>query len=140
MFAFICLYVRIDVQARENMFKLGLKDTPNTLSDINFSQLSENTDGFSGADICILVRDATMEPVRNIQSATHFNLDSEGFYTPCNPDAPDAKEITWTDLPCDKLKPRRVTMKDLTTCLSRAKPSVSDADLAKFEIFKEKAI
>ena len=39
---------------------------------IHFRTLSEKSDGYTGADIVIVVRDALMEPVRKIQNATHF--------------------------------------------------------------------
>lgn len=35
-------------------------------------ELANRTDGFSGSDVSILVRDALMQPVRKVQSATHF--------------------------------------------------------------------
>lgn len=34
--------------------------------------LNVRTDGFSGADISVLVRDALMQPVRRCSQATHF--------------------------------------------------------------------
>lgn len=37
-----------------------------------FQKLAEGTDGYSGYDINILVKDALMQPIRRVQSATHF--------------------------------------------------------------------
>jgi len=37
-----------------------------------FRQLGLRADGYSGADISIVVRDALMQPVRKVQTATHF--------------------------------------------------------------------
>lgn len=54
------------------MFKLHLGSTPNSLSEGDFVTLGKKTDGYSGADISIIVRDALMQPVRKVQSATHF--------------------------------------------------------------------
>lgn len=54
------------------MFKLHLGSTPNGLTDDNFVTLGKKTEGYSGADISIIVRDALMQPVRRVQSATHF--------------------------------------------------------------------
>lgn len=54
------------------MFKLHLGSTPNSLTDSDFVTLGQKTEGYSGADISIIVRDALMQPVRKVQSATHF--------------------------------------------------------------------
>lgn len=58
--------------ARGFMFKLHLGSTPNSLTESDFVTLGKKTDGYSGADISIIVRDALMQPVRKVQSATHF--------------------------------------------------------------------
>lgn len=54
------------------MFKLHLGSTPNELTDADFITLGAKTEGYSGADISVIVRDALMQPVRKVQSATHF--------------------------------------------------------------------
>lgn len=54
------------------MFKLHLGTTQNSLTETDFRELGKKTDGYSGADISIIVRDALMQPVRKVQSATHF--------------------------------------------------------------------
>lgn len=54
------------------MFKLHLGTTPNSLTEADFITLGKKTDGYSGADISVIVRDALMQPVRMVQSATHF--------------------------------------------------------------------
>lgn len=54
------------------MFQIHLGKTPHRLTSENFRQLGEMTEGYSGSDISILVRDAMMQPVRSVQTATHF--------------------------------------------------------------------
>jgi vacuolar protein-sorting-associated protein 4 len=61
-----------DAPARRVMFKLHLGDTSCTLTDPDLSKLADMTEGYSGADIGIVVREAIMEPVRKVQQATHF--------------------------------------------------------------------
>ena len=46
---------------RTNMFKLNLGDTAHSLTEENFRDLGMRTDGYSGADIAIVVRDALMQ-------------------------------------------------------------------------------
>lgn len=58
--------------ARAFMFRLHLGSTPNSITDTDFVTLGKKTDGYSGADISVIVRDALMQPVRKVQSATHF--------------------------------------------------------------------
>jgi vacuolar protein-sorting-associated protein 4 len=61
-----------DTNARANLFALNVGNTPCTLSQPEFKQLADLTDGYSGSDIAVLVRDALMQPIRKVQSATHF--------------------------------------------------------------------
>lgn len=63
--------------ARLVMFKIHLGNTPHQVSEDDLKELAKRTDGYSGADISIVVRDALMEPVRKVQSATHFKVRSE---------------------------------------------------------------
>ena len=61
-----------DEEARYVMLKMNIGDTPNSLTDQDLRTLADRTERFSGADISVLVRDALMQPVRKVQSATHF--------------------------------------------------------------------
>lgn len=54
------------------MFRLHLGTTQNSLTEADFRDLGKKTEGYSGADISVIVRDALMQPVRKVQSATHF--------------------------------------------------------------------
>lgn len=60
--------------ARLTMFKIHLGNTAHTLTEENLRQLAKRTDRYSGADISIIVRDALMQPVRKVQTATHFKV------------------------------------------------------------------
>lgn len=116
-----------ETNARRDMFKLHIGDTPNCITDDDFRTLAEKTEGYSGHDICIVVRDALMQPVRKVQSATHFKRVSFGFLkeihpfqvsgpcrnnpnmivhdllTPCSPGDAGATPLSWFDVPSDKL-------------------------------------
>ena len=58
--------------ARTRMIELHLGDTPHTLTKQDFEKLGENTDGYSGSDLSIVVREALMEPLRKCQIAKQF--------------------------------------------------------------------
>ena len=58
--------------ARASMFKIHLGSTPHALKEGDFQLLGGNTDGFSGSDISVLVKDVLMQPIRFLREATHF--------------------------------------------------------------------
>ncbi|ESN97689.1 hypothetical protein HELRODRAFT_193180 [Helobdella robusta] len=103
---------------------------------------------FSGADISIVVRDALMEPVRKVQSATHFKkvrgespinkgVIVDDLLTPCSPGDPGAIEMSWMDVPGEKLLEPILNMSDMMRSLQNSKPTVNDDDLKKLRKFTE---
>lgn len=69
---------------------------------------------YSGADINIIVRSALMQPVSKVQTATHFkyvrgpsredpNVFRDDLLTPCSPGDHGAMEMTWEQVPGDRL-------------------------------------
>ncbi|OBZ82635.1 Vacuolar protein sorting-associated protein 4 [Choanephora cucurbitarum] len=61
-----------DLHARATIFQLNVGSTPCTLNQADYRKLAEMTEGYSGSDIATLVRDALMQPIRKVQTATHF--------------------------------------------------------------------
>ena len=135
-----------EVNARARIFEIHIGDTPCEISKENFKQLALMTEGYSGSDISIVVRDALMQPVRKVQSATHFrkvkgpsrtdeNIIVDDLWEPCSPGAQGAKEMTWMDVPGDKLLEPRVTLNDFLRAAKDVKPSVNQKDLERHEEF-----
>jgi len=137
-----------EVNARKDMFKLHIGSTPHNLTDEDFKTLASKTEGYSGHDISMVVRDALMQPVRKVQSATHFkrvsgpsrddpNVIVHDLLTPCSPGDPGATAMTWTDVPGEKLAEPILNMSDMLRSLMNTKPTVNAADLQKLEDFKQ---
>ncbi|XP_038070101.1 vacuolar protein sorting-associated protein 4B-like [Patiria miniata] len=135
-------------QARTTMFKLHMGKTPCDLTEADYKYLGELSSGYSGADISIVVRNALMEPVRKVQTATHFMKISgpspvdpsvivHDLLTPCSPGHPQAFEMTWLNVPGEKLAEPKITVKDLQKSLDHIKPSVNVDDLGKYVKFTE---
>lgn len=61
-----------DLPARMKMFELAVGSTPCELTQADYRKLAEMSEGYSGSDISIAVQDALMQPVRLIQTATHY--------------------------------------------------------------------
>lgn len=51
---------------------IAVGDTPSQLTIEDFVKLGELSEGLSGSDIEIVVQDALLEPVRNLQDAYCF--------------------------------------------------------------------
>ncbi len=131
---------------RVAMFKQNVGKAPCTLTDAQYEELAQKTEGYSGADISILVRSALFEPVRICQIATHFkktsgpsqtdgNMKVYDLLTPCSSMDSGAIEMSLYDVPSDKLLPPPVTVEDFYKALTTSKPSVSQKDLINYEKF-----
>nr|AKC94894.1 putative AAA-type ATPase Vps4 [uncultured organism] len=99
-----------DVEAREAIFKVNSKGIE-LADDIDFKELSEASEGYSGSDIANICRDAIMAPIRD--------LDSSGVIHDSNIGA------------------RAVVQKDYTKALKNMSKSVSKRELVKFEHWNE---
>nr|POF18429.1 protein suppressor of k(+) transport growth defect 1 [Quercus suber] len=91
------------------MFKVHLGDTPHNLTESDFEHLAHKTEGFSGSDIAVCVKDVLFEPV------TLQELDAQGL--------------------ASKIQPPPITRADFDKVLARQKPTVSKADLEVHERF-----
>ena len=61
-----------DRNTRLSLLKSLLKETDNVLKEEDFAALADKSDKYSGADISILVRDASFEPLRKCERAKRF--------------------------------------------------------------------
>uniref|UniRef100_A0A7S4JD61 vesicle-fusing ATPase n=1 Tax=Odontella aurita TaxID=265563 RepID=A0A7S4JD61_9STRA len=141
-------------EPRTFMVKLHLGDTPNSLTDADFDTLGAITEGASGSDIKILVKEALMQPLRRCQQAKQFFPDNDGFLMPCTkyPNCsrcpprlssdPPGKDYTcdscgairmslW-DVPPEKLKAPDVCVEDFQNVLKHSFSSVSEDELGRY--------
>lgn len=121
-----------DFPARMKMFELAVGTTPCDLSQLDYKKLAELSEGYSGSDISIAVQDALMQPVRLIQTATHYKkvtVDGMEKLTPCSPGDKGATEMSWTDIESDQLLEPPLRVKDFIKAIKASRPTVSKADL-----------
>ena len=79
------IYIALpDAEARARMFNIHLGDMSNTLKDTDFDSLGELSEGYSGSDISVVVREALMEPVRECQRARFFTVTNDSMLAPVN--------------------------------------------------------
>ena len=118
------------------MFEIHVGNTPCQLSSEDYQALGDRTEGYSGSDIAIVVRDALMQPVRKVISATHFKQipDPENGklkWTPCSHGDPAAVEKTWTDVDSDELLEPPLKLTDFLKSLEITPPTVTDSDVKR---------
>ncbi|KAI9779619.1 MAG: Vacuolar protein sorting-associated protein 4 [Geoglossum umbratile] len=123
-----------DLPGRMKMFELAIGTTPCELKAGDFKTLGQMSDGYSGSDISIAVQDALMQPVRKIQTATHYKwveVDDVKKLTPCSPGDLGAIEKDWTKIGADELQEPPLTLKDFKKAVMSARPTVSQDDIKK---------
>lgn len=125
-----------DESARLALLRIHLGEgTPHTLSERDLATVARSTAGLSGADISVLVRDALMEPIRQLQQASHFAVGHDGNYAPCAPNAKGAKKMGLMDIPANRLRPPIVTAAHFERAAAAAKPTVGADDLKQHDKF-----
>lgn len=141
------IYIPLPEEApRRRMFEIHIGNTAHALSPNDFTQLARRTDGYSGADIGIVVRDALMMPIRKVQTATHFKMVSgpspadkttivNDLWTPCGPRDAGSQEMNWMNIDGTKLKEPNLTIADFLKALQNNRPTVNAEDLKRFEDF-----
>lgn len=125
--------------ARSKMFKIHLGNTPHNLTEQDFTELGTATEGYSGSDIGILVRDAIMQPVRTLQNAEFFKwimVEEEGQgmvkrLTPCSPGDQEGQEMSLMSVKPEELQVPVVSRHDFDLALSSTKPSVGMDNIEK---------
>lgn len=143
-----------EAEARAYMVRLHLGDTPNDLTEEDFDKLGAITEGASGSDIKVLVKEALMEPLRRCQRAKQFWQDKDGFLIPCdsypncakcppklNSDPPGtdytcqncgAQRMALWDVPPEKLKVPDVRIIDFEGALKHSFSTVSAEELKRY--------
>lgn len=128
------IYIALpDAAARTHMFQLNIGTVPCECGPADYRSLAEITEGYSGHDIAVVVRDALMEPIRKIQQATHFKLvqcESGSKLTPCSPGDEGAQEMSWMDIGLDDLQEPPLTVKDFIKSIRNNRPTVNESDIS----------
>ncbi|XP_047322578.1 protein SUPPRESSOR OF K(+) TRANSPORT GROWTH DEFECT 1 isoform X1 [Impatiens glandulifera] len=128
-----------DLKARQHMFKVHLGDTPHNLTESDYENLARKSEGYSGSDISVCVKDVLFEPVRKTQDAMYFIKTPEDLWMPCGPKQRGSIQTTMQDLAAkglaSKINPPPISRTDFDKVLARQRPTVSKKDLEVHEKF-----
>ncbi|XP_022087030.1 vacuolar protein sorting-associated protein 4-like isoform X2 [Acanthaster planci] len=106
-----------------------------TLSDSDIQAFADRTEGYSGSDLSNVILTALFEPIRDIQTATHWMKGIDGKFTPCDDDTPGCIQTTMSEIQSDRVKPRDVTLSDFILALQSCHRIVTADELKQFEAF-----
>ncbi|KAJ5094462.1 vacuolar protein sorting-associated protein 4 [Penicillium angulare] len=123
-----------DINARMKMFMLAVGSTPCHMTQADYRSLAEMSEGYSGSDISIAVQDALMQPIRKIQTATHYKkvvVEGEEKLTPCSPGDAGAMEMNWLSVEAEQLLEPPLVLKDFIKAVRNSRPTVSHEDLTR---------
>nr|ASF90250.1 hypothetical protein SPAR05107 [Bartheletia paradoxa] len=133
-----------DPDARKRMFELNVGSTPCEMTQKDYRQLADKTNGYSGSDIAVVVRDALMQPIRKVLAATHFksvtqpdplsdppNSVMRSYLTPCSPGDPAAIEKAWSEVEGPDLLEPRLTITDFLRSVGQVRASVQEDDVKR---------
>ena len=144
-----------EMEARMTMFRIHVGKTPNDLTEQVYMELGKESEGFSGSDISVVVREALMEPLRICQTAKFFRVTNNGKYEPVSEPYPpcprcpiqtstssaqgkkcescSAIRMSLYDVPKESLQVPPVVAKHFKDALARSTSSVSPSELTRFE-------
>ncbi|XP_012692715.1 vacuolar protein sorting-associated protein 4B-like [Clupea harengus] len=135
-----------DEHSRALIFKQQLGRVLNSLTEVDFTGLALRADGFTGADIACVARDALMQPVRKVQRATHFRrvrgqrynqvIEEDDLLAPCCPGDTGAMEMTWMEVGEELAEPV-ISIEDVLKSLEDTKPSVDQRYHEEIQKFTE---
>ncbi|CUM51183.1 unnamed protein product [Debaryomyces tyrocola] len=136
------IYIALpEAEARTRMFEINIGTVPCECSNQDYKMLADMTEGYSGHDIAVVVRDALMQPIRKIQQATHFKSvmteEGEEKLTPCSPGDEGAREMGWQEIDTDELKEPELTIKDFIKSIKNNRPTVNQSDIGNHTKFTE---
>ena len=96
-----------DAKSREQIFILSTKGVDRD-ETVDFKELANISDGYTGSDIASVCREVVMLPIRELDVAGDLGNPSKSFSV------------------------RKITMDDFVKSLKKVKPVVSKADIQKF--------
>lgn len=127
-----------DFDARKEIIGQQIKGNTPALTAQEINELSHMTAGFSGADIIILIRQASMCSIKSIMNSQYFFMHLDQLW-PCSSDHPEAIKLTVDEMTEEQrniIAPAPIEYTNLIDSLIEVKPSISKDELDRFDKWK----
>jgi len=119
-----------DMIGRKQLIELSCKNL--VLTDDQLNEFAEKSEGLSGSDISILMKDAKLQPIRNAQTSTHFKPIDDGWIA-CSEHDELAQKLNIDDIPNGTLRTENIKWEHIVSVLEKTKSSVNIDDLKQFQ-------
>lgn len=134
------LYISLpNPSERYELFKLFTKDTSLEGTTMNWIELVQRTEGYSGSDLYHIIQHALTIPLFELHDTKIWKICADGFYEPANTSNLDTEDIVCDDLsalPSCTVRARLVEPLDLVNALDTVRITVSKEELKKYCIFE----
>ncbi|XP_068243182.1 uncharacterized protein [Palaemon carinicauda] len=124
-----------DREGRRQIISKQFTNTPLQLTDLEWIQLLDATEGYSGADLTHLTMAAAFQPIRELQSSRYWRFTNDNKITPCSNDTLGAMQYSLNKLPADKILAREVEIKDFLTAVKTTPRTVNSSILQQYKDF-----
>ncbi|CAL6068122.1 Vacuolar_protein sorting 4b [Hexamita inflata] len=122
--------------ARKQILLNNVKKTKNTITPEQMDQLEQLTELFSASDISVLMKDAVMMPVRELQRAEWF-VEREGLIYAAKPGDPGAYQGKLLEQDGSKVAIPDVTIQHVVQAIKTCKKSVGKKDIDRINDFTQ---
>lgn len=133
-----------DRKARLVLIKNSLKSACHELTESQMDEIAAKTEGYSGADLATLIRDALMGAIREFEQATVFEkkrgidlhgVERDGLWSVATGITmfKTTRKCKWDELPKEDLARPVARFEHFKASLTRMKPSVDRTYLKKYE-------
>ena len=133
-----------DKKARVEIIRGRLTKVKHSLADDDINEIADKLEGFSGADIELLVKRVLMKPLTLLENAQYFRIMENGKLVPLDSSAlnllddlpANVVQKTWKDVTKDEIDDHTlIDIKLFMSCVKDAKPSVKQETVEKYNNF-----
>ncbi|CAL1538934.1 unnamed protein product [Lymnaea stagnalis] len=92
-----------DHASRIQLMKLHCDGSHVNLTDHDWTELANLTEGYSGSDLATLTNGGLFQPIRDLQAANYWHETKDGRWVPCDDTGKSSLKANITDLPPKKV-------------------------------------
>ncbi|XP_042230389.1 suppressor protein of bem1/bed5 double mutants-like isoform X2 [Homarus americanus] len=122
-------------EGRRAIISSQFSSLPLQMTDSDWTNLLNATEGYSGADLMHLTMAAAFQPIRDLQSSRFWRFTDDNKITPCSSDTLGAMQYPLSKLPAHRIVARNVEPRDFLMAIQTTPRTVSPSIIQQYEQF-----